>query len=133
MTVFVQGLPIVYDTGALVAAEARDLDVWALHDVVEEQPIVTSPVVTQAWRDPKRQALLARFLKTCKVDAPSQDVARLAGVLLGRSRTKDAVDALVVATALNHHASLIVTSDPEDIARLCDAADSSTAPTIYRV
>lgn len=133
MSVFTQGLPVVYDTGTLVAAEARDLDVWAFHDVVEEKPIVTSPVVTQAWRDPKRQALLARFLKTCKIDAPSPDVARLAGVLLCRSRTKDAVDALVVATALSFHASLILTSDPDDIARLCDAADSPTAPAIHRV
>jgi len=41
--------------------------------------------------------------------------ARNAGVILGRSRSSDAVDAIVVATALVRDA-LIVTSDPDEIA-----------------
>ena len=41
--------------------------------------------------------------------------ARSAGVLLAHSRVSDAVDAIVVATALAERAVLVVTSDPEDI------------------
>jgi len=133
LTLAVGDLPIVYDTGALLAAEAKSRRVWTLHRSVADDPIVTSPVVTQAWRDGVRQALLARFLKTCRIIAPSEETARLAGVLLGRNRTCDAVDALVVATALSAHASMIVTSDPGDIAKLCDVAGTPVKPTIHTV
>lgn len=127
------GPPIVYDTGALLAAEVGNRRVWALHKEVGDDPIVTSPVLTQAWRGGPRQASLARFLKGCHISPPTEEIARYAGVLLGRTGTSDAVDAIVVATAFTYRASMIVTSDPDDIAALCGAARPVPTPMLYRV
>ena len=57
--------------------------------------------------------------------APDETLAKQAGVLLGLSRTTDAVDAIVVATAVALRAA-IVTSDVGDITNL------STPPTRRR-
>jgi hypothetical protein len=51
-------------------------------------------------------------------------LARQAGVLLGRTRTTDVVDAFVVAEALRILPTLILTSDPRDI-RLLVQSDPS--------
>lgn len=44
--------------------------------------------------------------------------ARIAGALLARARTNDAIDALVVAEAMHRGAGIILTSDPKDLADL---------------
>ncbi|TDQ46870.1 PIN domain-containing protein [Actinorugispora endophytica] len=127
---------VVLDTGALVMAEKQVKTVWALKDEVHAQQrklIVVSPVVTRAWRDGAKQAMLARFLKGCLVVEPSERLAKAAGVLLGRSGTSDAVDALVVAAALEYDASLVVTSDPGDIAHLIGSSGARTDLEIYQV
>lgn len=82
-----------------------------------------APVLTQVWRGGARQAMLSRILRSCVIDPTNDRVARDAGQLLGRSGSTDAVDAIVVASALRRHA-LIVTSDPDDIAMLWAAADT---------
>jgi PIN domain len=119
-------LPVVYDTGALVAAERGDRRFRAIHErylALRREIIVPAPVLTQAWRDGGRQVRLSRLLRGCLVEPTSVDTAKAAGALLGRSRTADAVDAIVVATALTWHAT-IVTSDPDDLAHLGDVAAS---------
>ena len=116
--------PVVYDAGALLAAQRGDDRMRALHRrflLHGISPDVPSPVLTQAWRDGSRQVGLARLLKGCAVLPTDEDVAKHAGVLLGRSRTCDAVDAIVVATAVKY-AATVVTSDPKDLQQLSDAA-----------
>ena len=118
--------PIVYDAGALIAAEAGDRSVTAMHSQAidrERLVIVPSPVLTQVWRGGgARQALLSFVLRGCAINATDERVAKLAGTLLGRSGTSDAVDAIVVATAAVVSAE-IVTSDPDDLRVLIDVAD----------
>jgi hypothetical protein len=126
--------PIVYDAGALVAADRGERQIWALFAaaVVQRRPIIVpSPVLTQAWRGWQTQARLAKLLAGCRVLAPEQPVAKHAGVLLGLSRTTDAVDAIVVATAVALRAA-IVTSDVADISRLVDSADAEWEIPIIR-
>jgi len=78
-------------------------------------------VVAQAWRNSDgRQARLARFLRTVEIVVIDLDLARRAGELLGRSATADAIDAMVVLVAEDEDA--ILTTDPDDIARLAAAA-----------
>ncbi len=116
--------PVVYDAGALLAAERGDDRMRALHRrflTHGVSPYVPAPVLSQAWRGDSRQVGLARVLKGCTVLSTDEDTARRAGVLLGQSGTADAVDAIVVVTALNFHAT-VVTSDPKDLQRLGDAA-----------
>lgn len=113
---------IVYDTGALLAAERRNPDFLALHDELTAahiRPIVPVVVLAQAWRGgPQHQ--ISRVLKGCDILADDVRTGRAAGVACGASGTSDVVDAIVVATAVQHQAA-VVTSDPDDLTRLADS------------
>jgi len=117
--------PVVYDAGALIAAEAGSRSMRALHSRAVSRRrvvLVPSPVLAQVWREGgARQARLAFTLQACAVYAPGEQVAKLAGTLLGRTGTSDAVDAIVVATAALAGAE-IVTSDPGELRALTEAA-----------
>jgi hypothetical protein len=96
-------VPIVYDAGALVAAERGERQIWAQFAaaIAERRPVVVpSPVLTQVWRGRPTQARLAKLVGGCRVVSPDESLAKQAGVLLGLSKTTDAVDAIVVATAI---------------------------------
>ena len=114
---------VVYDTGALIAAERNDRKLWADHRVRLETgvvPVVPAPVVAQVSRSP-RQAQLRRLLRGCEVLALDESTAHAVGRLLGRSGTADIVDATVVTMAIAEQAQ-IVTSDRDDVSRLANAA-----------
>jgi predicted nucleic acid-binding protein len=113
---------VVYDAGALVAAERSDRRVWADHRVRLEAgvvPVVPAPVVAQVSRSP-HQVQLRRLLRGCEVLALDESTAHVVGRLLGRSDTSDIVDATVVTTAIANQAQ-IVTGDRDDISRLATA------------
>jgi predicted nucleic acid-binding protein len=113
---------VVYDSGALIAADKSDRTMWAEHRVRLEMGIVPSvpaPVVAQVSRSP-RQAQLRRLLRGCDIVTFDEKAAHRAGAVLAKSRTSDVVDAAVVAFAADRRA-LIVTSDPKDIASLATA------------
>jgi predicted nucleic acid-binding protein len=114
---------VVYDAGALVAAERSDRGLWADHRVRLEAgvvPVVPAPVVAQVSRSP-RQAQLRRLLRGCEVLALDESTAHAVGRLLGRSDTSDIVDATVVTMAIANQAQ-IVTGDRNDISRVATAA-----------
>jgi hypothetical protein len=78
-------------------------------------------VVAQCWRDPfGRQAVLARLLRAVDVRSVDRALGLAAGVLLGRARRGDAVDATLVALA--ERGDRIVTGDSEDVGALVGAA-----------
>ena len=60
------------------------------------------------------------MLKGCEIVPDDQGIGRAAGVACAASATADVVDAIVVATAVRHQAP-IVTSDPDDLARIADS------------
>lgn len=113
---------LTYDTGALLAAEANDRAMWALHDAALRRgllPTVPCAVLAQAWRGGP-QVQMSRLLKGCKVDALTEPQARAAGAACAASGTSDIVDAAVVVTAVARH-DTVVTSDPGDLGRIADA------------
>jgi hypothetical protein len=115
---------IVYDTGALVAGERSDRQMWALHDAALRRgiaPTVPAAVLAQAWRGGP-QARLSQMLRGCSVLEMDEPIARAAGSLCGSAGTSDVVDASVVAAAASRHAA-IVTSDPTDIRKLLSATN----------
>lgn len=117
---------LVYDTGALLAAERRNRDLWALHDealAADILPVVPVVVLAQAWRAGP-QAQLSRLLRGCAVQPDDETLGRAAGNLCGLARTSDVVDAIVVACALAREAA-IITSDPDDLRRLATAIGAS--------
>ena len=113
---------IVYDTGALLAAERRSPDFLALHDELTAariRPIVPAVVLAQAWRGgPQHQ--ISRVLKACDIAADDERTGRAAGMACAASGTADVVDAIVVATAVRYQAP-VVTSDPGDLTHIADA------------
>lgn len=113
---------IVFDAGALIALERGDRRVGAMLAVAAKSGAevrTSSTCVAQVWRNPARQARLARALTgfvECDLDTR---VARDCGVLLARSETTDIADAAV--SLLAGDGDTLLTSDPEDIKRLLDA------------
>lgn len=125
-----RSMTVVYDAGALLAAERNDRDFLASHLTFMRQErniVVPSPVLAQVWRGGGRQVTIGRLLTACVIEPTSERTARNAGVILGRARASDAVDAIVVATALAYDA-LIVSSDPGDMALLWGASGISSKP-----
>lgn len=122
-------MALVYDSGALVAAERRSTRAWALHrEALRSQITPTLPVAVlgQVWRGRPSQADLARFLRGCEVTPDTEELARAAGVACGASGTADVVDALVVVLA-RQLAAPVVTSDPDDLRHLAEAIGFSLA------
>ena len=114
---------VMYDTGALVAADRGERRMWARHGALlalREVPTVPAAVVAQGWRGGSRQALLARLLVGCDVEALDGDQARAVGSLAARAGTPDVVDACVVEGALRRH-DLVVSSDPDDLKGIATA------------
>src|SRR5437870_7710631 len=108
---------VTYDAGALVAADRGERRMWARHRallVAREVPTVPAPVVAQSWRGGGRQALLARLLMGCVVEALDDEQARAVGSLATRAQTTDIVDACVTEGALRRH-DVVVSSDVDDL------------------
>jgi hypothetical protein len=119
---------VVYDTGVLIAADRSQRRVWAEHRVRLEAglvPLVPAPVIAQASRSSK-QAQLRRLLRGCEVVAFDEAAAHAAGVLLGKTRTRDVVDASVVELSIRKQAD-VVSDDAADIRRLLSAAHAKTS------
>ncbi|MGH3951637.1 MAG: hypothetical protein ACRDSE_21390 [Pseudonocardiaceae bacterium] len=123
---------LLYDAGALIAADANKLRMWRLHrQALDEgrRMIVPVPVLAQVWRASPRQASLARLLRGCDIVDMTDPVGRAAGMLCGRAGTSDVVDATAVVMAIAAHAA-IVTSDPDDLTMLIDAAQPAVRPAV---
>lgn len=115
-------MSLILDAGALLAIERGDRDIHALLKrelLAGRVPITHGGVVAQAWRG-GRQARLARFLQAVVVKPLDRDLGRRTGLLLGRARRNDVIDAAVVLLASDE--DMILTSDPKDIRALAAAA-----------
>lgn len=114
---------IIYDAGALVAAERRVRSLWSLHQAAlrrDVSPLVPSGALAQVWRGGP-QPNLSRLLAGCTIAPLDESLARAAGALCGRARTNDVVDASVVVLA-RVMAGSIVTGDADDLRALAGAA-----------
>ena len=116
---------VVYDAGVLIAADRSKRRIWAEHRVRLEAgviPMVPAPVVAQVSRSPK-QAQMRRLLRGCEVVAFDEAAAHAAGTMLGKTRSRDVVDASVVELAIRKLAD-VVSDDAEDIRRLLAVANA---------
>ncbi len=118
-------MSLLLDAGAFMAVERGDRDVVALlkgERLAQRPPLSHGGVVAQIWRGGSgRQAEVARLLRGVDVRALDEGLGKAAGVLLGRSGAGDAVDAALVCLAGD--GDDILTSDPEDLRALAEAAD----------
>src|SRR5271169_3003726 len=104
---------VTYDTGALVAAERNNRQMWALHAgyLAEEViPTVPAPVMAEVWRGGSRQASLSRLLRMCDTEPMSEELARNVGVLAGKSGHDDVVDVPVVEGAVRRGDAVVISN-----------------------
>ncbi|MGH3775355.1 MAG: hypothetical protein ACRDRR_06400 [Pseudonocardiaceae bacterium] len=119
---------LLYDTGALVAAERRHPLIWRLHDRANKAgivPVVPVVVLAQAWCGGP-QHNLSRLLRGCRIVPDDEIAGRAAGRACAAAGTSDVVDALVVITA-TQLAAPVVTSDPDDLAHLAASLGATLA------
>ncbi|WP_207206819.1 PIN domain-containing protein [Nocardioides ganghwensis] len=110
------------DAGALIALDRGQPRVVHLLDRVIAgggAVDIPAPVIAQVWRDGSRQARLARLLGASDVVLVDLDaeMARAVGVLCGAVGVADVVDGHVALHARRRDLA-VLTSDPDDIARL---------------
>ncbi|HMJ56639.1 MAG TPA: PIN domain-containing protein [Polyangiaceae bacterium] len=113
---------VVLDAGALIAFERADARIRALcREALRSGATIVIPaaVLGQVWRDPSRQVRLGGLVKGPTTVVPPLDrlLAEAAGILCGRARTSDVIDASVVLLARRERA-VVVTSDSNDLLRL---------------
>jgi hypothetical protein len=117
---------LVFDAGALIALDRGDRAVGAILAAAARdgtEAITSSACIAQVWRDPARQARLARALAgflEWPLDAPR---ARRGGLLLADTDTSDITDAAI--TGLVADGDTILTSDPGDIEHLLHATGAN--------
>lgn len=114
--------PVVFDAGALIALERRDQRVLAVADELRRARTVghvPAGVVAQIWRGSARQHPISRLLQASllRIDALTDIVAFRVGLLLTSTGNSDVVDGHVALLARQLNAT-VLTSDPDDIARL---------------
>jgi hypothetical protein len=117
-------MTLILDAGALVAIERGDRSVVALlkrEHQAGRVPRSHGAIVGQVWRGGAgRQVRLARLLPGLEIAPLDDALGRRAGVLLGRARTSDVVDAAVIVLAAD--GDVVLTSDVDDIAHLAYSA-----------
>ena len=115
---------LLLDAGALVAVERANREVVALIKAELEagrSPITHGGIIGQVWRGGAgRGARLAPLLPGLDIRPLDAALGRQAGVLLGKARRADVVDAAL--SLLAGDGDTILTSDPGDIALLVRAA-----------
>ena len=124
-----KSLGILYDSGALIAADRDDRRMWALHARALQRgvrPIIPAGCIVEAWRG-ARQPNLARLLEGSEIEALDELRGKRSGTLrAGVTGSVSAVDATVVEAGIRRGAA-IVTSDRSDIESLAVAAKRRVA------
>jgi predicted nucleic acid-binding protein len=118
---------LVLDAGALIHVEGdpRGEVHRACGRAMEagKPPLLPTVVLAQVWRASARQAPLAALRRACVAVPFTEDRAEKVGRLLAVSGTADVIDAAVLLTAIEHNAA-VLTSDPQDMRQLADAANA---------
>jgi hypothetical protein len=113
---------VTFDAGALIAIDRGDRRMIAVLDQIVAQGgqiHVPAGALGQAWRDGRRQAVLARLIRGTEVAVIPLDepLSRACGELLASTDTRDVIDASVVI--VGHRAQgPIFTTDIDDLTRL---------------
>jgi hypothetical protein len=118
---------VFFDAGGLIALDRGDREGGAILAVAAEagvDAVTSSACIAQAWRDPVRQARLARALAGFVERSLGPRAARDCGILLARSSTSDIADAAIALVI--EDGDTVLTSDPGDIEHLLDTVGRHT-------
>ena len=96
--------------------------------------VIPAPMLTEVHTGRRDHARVDRVVNAVDMlIATTPERARQAGELRSRSGVLDVVDAIVVAEAVAFHPTLVMTSDPDDIRRLIEAAGAMGRVAIVAV
>jgi hypothetical protein len=96
--------------------------------------VIPAPVLTEVHTGRRDHARIDLVINAVDMLVPTgADRARQAGEVRSRSGVLDVVDAIVVAEAVAMLPAVILTSDPDDIRRLIDAAGASARIRVIAV
>jgi hypothetical protein len=115
---------VLYDAGALIAADRGDARVLGMHRGWLRSGLsiyIPTAVLAQAWRS-SRQARLAHLLSSCHDWPFDPSQARQVGELLAAAGTSDVIDGSVVIAAVRLRPAAVVTADRGDLSRLAKVA-----------
>jgi predicted nucleic acid-binding protein len=112
----------ILDSGALIAFERGDARMRALlRQALETDArlVIPAGVLAQVWRNPAKQVALGALSRgpTTTVVPRDRMLAEAVGVLCGKRKTSDLVDASVVLTG-RREGGAIITSDVDDLRHL---------------
>jgi predicted nucleic acid-binding protein len=117
---------ITFDTGALIALERRRSSMRKVYATAVTNGIaihVPAVVLTEWWRAGRHEKERLALLRSLRVEALVDHVARHAGAAVGRTRGAGAIDAIVMASAALR-GDTVYTSDPDDLNLLREANPS---------
>jgi predicted nucleic acid-binding protein len=126
---------LTFDTGALIGLERARHHMRKVYDtaVTCGVPItVPSVVVAEWWRAGVKEKERAQILRSVRVEAISDEVARLAGAALTLVRGVQTIDAIVMASAAQRGREVVYTSDPDDLLALRDGVRQFAAIRVER-
>jgi len=111
---------MIFDAGVFIALDnpaQREVVVSLIERLSQQQAVLhtTEAVLAQAWRDPARQAVMARLVKATTV-LPFGD-SKTIGMRCAQTGTNDVVDA-DIAIWSDVLDETILTTDPTDMAAL---------------
>lgn len=128
---------LVLDTGALIALERDDPRAWEHLAVAAQRGylvVVPILVVMEAQRGARNQQRLNQILKWIDQELPlAPEIGRQVAGLRHRSGVDSDTDVVVVLEALAVPGSRILTSDPDDMFSVIEAAGAHGRIPIQRV
>ena len=120
------GRRLILDSGGVSAIAAGNGDARAVLDRARREGwlvVIPAPVLAEVHTGRRDHAMIDRVVNAVGMLLPTTpELAKRAGELRAKSGVLDVVDAIVVAEAVAARPSLILTSDPDDISRLIEAA-----------
>jgi hypothetical protein len=125
---------VVYDAGALVAADKNDRAFLRRHNETLASgitPLVPAPVLAQAWLPGGKHAIMHRVISGCEIISFAEDEAREVSDLCHKAGSTDVVDGFVAHTALRASAP-VVTSDVGDIRALITGEPGSSGIVVRK-
>ena len=116
---------LVLDSGALILSERDPLIDALLKKWASEGASIIIPAIalTEATRGGPRDATINRIVHAVELVASiDEPIARSSGRKLARRKNAGTVDAVIMASAEQHQATDIATTDPTDMKALSEGA-----------
>ena len=126
---------VVYDAGALVAADKNQRMFLHQHDLYIKGgivPLLPAPVLSQAWLPGSKHASMHRVVRTCSILSFTEKEAHEVARLCRKAKSTDVVDGFVALAALLRRNAPVITSDIDDIKALLSGEPGATRIVIRK-